>query len=178
MERTIMISKRICEEVANDVVLKITQINEKDDEEFEKYKDYEIKPIKILINSPGGYVESGWAIVDAIQNSSTPVITIGTGQVASMALAILVAGHERYATKHTQFMYHEIIGGVWGNPKDIKVEYEHCEKLQEMYDQLIKENTNFPVEEIKPKNIDYWFDAEEALKYGVINKILERKQRN
>lgn len=170
--RTIMISEPITEEVAHDVVWLIERINEIDDDFFMTLRDYEPEPIKILINSPGGDVYSGMAIVDAIQTSNTPVITIGTGMVASMSLGILVAGHERYATKRTQFMYHDISGEAWGNPKDIKAMHDHMEKLAEMYDQLMKETTKFPVDEMKQKNIDYWFDAEEACEYGVIDGII------
>lgn len=170
--RTIMISEAITEDVAHDVVWRITRINEIDDENFMTFRDYEHEPIKIIINSPGGDVYSGMAIIDAIQNSTTPVITIGTGICASMGLGILVSGHERYATKRTQFMYHDISGGVWGNPKDIKAMHEHMEKLAELYDQLMRETTKFPVDEIRQKHVDYWFDAEEARKYSVIDGII------
>jgi len=175
VNRTYVISGCIDEEIAKQVVWVITKINEIDNSAFEELNPNKYQPlsIKLIINTPGGEVLQGFSIVDAIESSLTPVITIATGQVASMGVPIFLAGHERYATRHAWFMLHNMSSGLWGSSQDLKLTAEHIDKLMKQYENILFSKTKFPKdkwESILKEKIDYWFDVEEAKEYGFVDK--------
>src|SRR5690606_38164216 len=117
MSRKIIISSPINNLVANDVVAQIMDINDFD-EQMSIVSTYQPKPIEMFINSPGGNVTDGFAIIGAMEMSETPIITYGMGLVASMALGIFVKGDVRIAHRYTRFMYHSIGYGEMGYIQD------------------------------------------------------------
>lgn len=134
-------------------------------------------PIKIIINSDGGDVYSGFGIVEAIRNSETPVYTICHGQAQSMALLVLAAGHKRFTGAYSTVMYHEISWEVDYQPrKHHKQELVEGNRTQEIYDTLLMEFTNITHDQlnIHKDASSYWYmSAEDALRYHIVDEILE-----
>lgn len=133
-------------------------------------------PIRLIINSDGGDVYSGFGIVEAIQTSETPVYTICHGQAQSMALLILAAGYKRFIGAYSTVMYHEISWEVEYQPrKHHKQELTEGDRTQEMYDSLLVDFTNLTkeqLEKIKNKS-EYWYiSAEDAVRYHIADEIL------
>lgn len=129
--------------------------------------------IYIYINSPGGSVTSGFAIYDTINYVKSNVITIGIGMCASMAAFILSSGNTRCALKNTEIMIHQPLGGAQGQATEIQIVAERIIKLKEKLNLILSKNTKKPLSKIK-KDVerDYYMSTDEALNYGLIDKII------
>jgi ATP-dependent Clp protease protease subunit len=176
--RTIVISSEINSMVAKEVIERIHEINENDDhrEETEVKFDRMNHPIKVIVNTPGGYVLDGFAIAGAITTSVTPVITICLGHAMSMGFLIFAAGHQRVVHPLSMLMYHEISTGVWGKISEIKTDIKVTEKMQEMYDKFILERTKITekqLEDAKTSGKDWYLTPDDAIKMGVADHIVE-----
>jgi ATP-dependent Clp protease protease subunit len=135
------------------------------------------KEIQLIINSPGGYVTSGFSIYDTMKSISSPVSTICSGFAASMASILLSAGTKgrRYVLKHGRVMIHQPSGGSGGNASDIEIQAAELIKTKELGARLLAENCNQPVEKIlKDFNRDYFMNAEESVEYGIADGVLEQ----
>ncbi len=135
------------------------------------------KEIQLIINSPGGYVTSGFSIYDTMKSISSPVSTICSGFAASMASILLSAGAKgrRFVLKHGRVMIHQPSGGSGGNASDIEIQAAELMKTKEMGARLLAENCNQPVEKIlKDFNRDYFMNAEESVDYGIADGVLEQ----
>jgi len=135
------------------------------------------RDIQIYINSIGGSVTAGLAIVDAIHRCQCDVITIATGMAASMGAMILACGTKgkRYATPLTDIMIHQPLGGVRGQASDIALVAEHIMKTKEKLNQLLADATEQTMEVIATCcDRDYHMDAEQAKSFGIIDTILTR----
>lgn len=135
------------------------------------------KEIQMIINSPGGYVTSGFAIYDTIKSLSSPVSTICTGLAASMASILLSAGTRgrRFVTKHGRIMIHQPSGGSGGNASDIEIQASELQKTKELSAKLLAENCGHSPEKImKDFNRDYFMNAEESVAYGIADSIIEK----
>lgn len=133
-------------------------------------------PIRVLISSPGGHVESGDAIHDVIRFINPPVTTIGTGWVASAGTHIYLAApkKDRFCLPNTRFMIHQPLGGVGGRATDIRIEAEEILKARERLNRTIAEATGQPLERVeKDTDRNYWMSPEEALEYGIVGKIVK-----
>lgn len=166
--RIIRLNKTIDAEVAENIVdqlLKLDTIKSK-------------KDIIFYINSPGGTVASGMAIYDAMQMVKSDVRTICIGRCASMAAVLLSGGTKgkRYITPNSEVMIHEVSSFNMGKVGELKINYEHTNTLNERIIKLLAENTGKTVKQIKHdiQLKDRWFNAEEALKYGLGDKILTK----
>lgn len=178
--RKIVISSEIDENVAKEVIERIMEINDIDYERSEALKDYEPRPIEIFINSPGGSVFDGFAIISAMQMSQTPIITYGLGLVASMALGIFVAGDVRIAHRFTRFLYHSISYGIMGHITDHEDMQKESNVLQSMYNSLILSKTKITEEkiaEIRAMKKDFYFSAKKAVELGVADEIIETPEK-
>jgi ATP-dependent Clp protease protease subunit len=134
------------------------------------------KEIQLIINSPGGYVTSGFAIYDTMKSISSPISTICSGLAASMASILLSAGERgrRFVLKHGRVMIHQPSGGTGGNASDIEIQAEELIKTKELGAKLLAENCGQSVEKIiKDFNRDYFMNAEEAVTYGIADGVLE-----
>ena len=132
--------------------------------------------IKLFINSPGDSVSDGFAIVDAIKNCKNDVCTVCTGMAASMGAFILSCGTKgkRYVTPLSEVMIHQPLGGAHGQASDIELVANHILKTKKKINKILADNTGKPIEEIsKDCDRDYYMDAEEAIKYGIADKIFE-----
>ena len=135
------------------------------------------KEIRLLINSPGGYVTAGFAIYDAIQGISSPVSTVCTGFAASMSSILLSAGAggRRFVMPHGRVMIHQPSGGARGNSTDIEIQAAEIQKTKELGARILADNCKQPYEKIlKDFNRDYFMDAETSVQYGIADGILEK----
>lgn len=135
------------------------------------------KDVSIYINSPGGSVYAGLGIYDTMQYISSDVATICTGMAASMAAVLLVAGQEgkRFALKHSRVMIHQPMGGAQGQASDIEITAREILKLKHELYTIIANHSGQTLEKVeRDSDRDYWMTSQEALDYGMIDKILLR----
>ena len=136
------------------------------------------KDISIYINSPGGSVYAGLGIYDTMQFIQSDVATICTGMAASMAAVLLVAGTEgkRSSLVHSRVMRHQPMGGAQGQASDIEITAREIQKLKKELYTIIAEHSHTDFEKVwSDSDRDYWMTAEEALEYGMIDRVLKRK---
>ena len=167
--RTIIISEGIDSKVAKKVVGQLLTL------EHENSK----KPIHIFLNSPGGEVNSGYAIFDTVRFISSPVSMITSGLCASIATVINVAvpKERRYSLPNSKFLIHQpLIGGqVRGQASDLEITANEIMKTRTKINKLLAESCSQPLEKVeKDTNRDYWMDATESLEYGLIGKIITK----
>ena len=132
------------------------------------------KDISFYINSPGGSVTAGMAIYDTMNFIKCDVSTICIGMAASMGAFLLSAGTKgkRIALPHSEIMIHQPLGGAQGQASDIKIRAELILRTRDMLNKILSENTGKPIEEIeRDTDRDYFMTAEQALEYGIIDKI-------
>jgi ATP-dependent Clp protease, protease subunit len=135
-------------------------------------------PILLVISSPGGHVESGDMIHDMIKFVGAPVKILGTGWVASAGALIYSAAQKenRFALKNTRFLLHEPRGGVGGQATDVEIQAREIIKMRERLNRIFAEATGKTLEKIKEDtDRDFWMSAEEAVEYGLVNKIVTHR---
>ena len=169
--RNLVLSGEISEESAQNIIQHINDINEDD------FGKEERLPIQLKINSIGGSMYDGFAIIGAIESSETPVYTYGYGAIMSMALPILVSGVKRFAHPLTTFMYHECLDtfGHYEKVSILKENLDETERVMEMYDDYIFKKTSFTkkqLDKVKKGKYDWYFDINDALEYKVIDQII------
>lgn len=163
-DRIIFLSGEINDEVASLVVSELLYLNSqgKDD-------------IYLYINSPGGSVTAGMAIYDTMNFIECDVVVICIGMCASMAAFLLSSGTKgkRSALKNSEIMIHQPLGGASGQATEIKIAAERIIKLKKKLNSILSENTGKPLKKIESDTErDYFMNAEEALNYGLIDRIL------
>ena len=134
------------------------------------------KEIHLYINSPGGSITDGMAIVDTINYIKCPVSTICVGMAASMGAFLLSAGQKgkRYALPNAEIMIHQPLGGVQGQAEDIKIHAEWILKTREKLNRILSDNTGQPMNVIaRDTDRDNFMSADEAMKYGLIDKVIK-----
>lgn len=132
--------------------------------------------IKFYINSPGGYVTSGFSIYDTLREIKSPVSTICSGLAASMGSLLLSAGEKgkRFIQPHARVMIHQPSGGARGVASDIEITAQEILKTKEISAQILAYNCGQSFEKImKDFNRDHWMDAEESIEYGIVDKIIK-----
>jgi ATP-dependent Clp protease protease subunit len=137
------------------------------------------KDISIYVNSPGGSVHAGLGIYDTMQFISSDVATICTGMAASMAAVLLVAGKEgkRSALKHSRVMIHQPMGGAQGQASDIEITAREIQKLKKELYTIIAEHSHTDFDKVwADSDRDYWMTAQEAMDYGMIDRVMTRKE--
>jgi ATP-dependent Clp protease protease subunit len=135
------------------------------------------KEIQLLINSPGGYVTSGFAIYDTMQAISSPISTICCGLAASMASILLSAGAKgrRFALPYARVMIHQPSGGAGGAAADIAIQMEEILKTKKIGAEILAENCGKSIDQIlKDFNRDFWMSAGESIEYGIVDSQLEK----
>lgn len=170
IERKLYLDTEITEEVGRYVLERIQFWNAEDE-----YDNQEVEkriPIQIYIDSPGGMITSAFQVIDAIQNSKTPVITIATGTAYSAAFFILTAGHERQAFPNATFLFHQGSGGTIGDAHKVLQQSKFYESLLKQIKNHVLKTTNISKELYEKHETDDWyFNAEKALKLGAIDRI-------
>ncbi len=135
------------------------------------------KEIQLIINSPGGFVTSGFSIYDTIKSISSPVSTVCSGLAASMGSILLSAGTKgrRFILPHARVMIHQPSGGAGGPASDIKIQMEEIIKTKNLGAKILSENCGQSMERIKKDfDRDYWMSADESIKYGIVDEIQEK----
>jgi ATP-dependent Clp protease protease subunit len=164
-ERIIFLGTPIDDEVANIIVASLLVLDSENPE----------KDIMLYINSPGGYMTAGFAIYDTIKHVRSDVSTICMGEASSMGAFLLSAGTKgkRMALKHSRIMLHQPSGGSSGQASDIMIRAKEISRLKKLMNELLSEHTGQSVKKIeKDTDRDFYMSAEEALEYGVIDKVL------
>lgn len=134
-------------------------------------------PIHVLVSSPGGHVESGDAIHDMIRFVRAPVTTIGTGWVASAGTHIFLAAprERRVCLPNTRFMIHQPGGGAGGQATDIAIQAREILRIRDRIARHTAAATGQPLEKVQADmERDYWMNAQEAIDYGIVSRIIER----
>jgi ATP-dependent Clp protease protease subunit len=156
-------------EIVNDIIHSIYEINEED------VKKQTAEPIKLIINSAGGEIYSGLALIDVINTSLTPIYTICHGSAMSMGLIVFAAGHHRTASPNATFMYHEAMYGLEGKTAYHKQEIKEANRIDKICDDFLLSKTKLTqklLNNVKNTQAEWYFDAKTALKYDVVNEIL------
>lgn len=179
LNRKIVISSPIDNLVAEQVVSQIIDINDFD-AQMSIVSTYQPEPIEIFINSVGGNVSDGFAIIGAMEMSETPIFTYGIGIVASMALGIFVKGDYRIAHRYARFLYHSISYGEFGYLQDHKDSLEETELIQNMYNDLFKETylSKNKMSKIIQNKSNFIFSGKEAVELGIADEVTKKPQKN
>lgn len=139
------------------------------------------EPINIYINSPGGVVSAGLAMYDTMQYIKCPISTVCLGQAASAASLLLCAGEKgsRFATPNSKIMIHQPSGGFSGQATDIKIQAEEILKTKKRINEIYQKHLNISLSEIeKVIERDKFFDADEAVQFGLIDKVITKRGEN
>ena len=137
------------------------------------------KEINLYVNSPGGSVTAGMAIYDTMQYISAPVATLCMGQAASMAALLLAAGEAgmRYALPNSRILIHQPMGGFQGQATDIDIQAREIIRLKETLNMILSKHTGADIKKVqKDTERDYFMNAEEAQKYGVVDRVLSSRR--
>lgn len=164
-ERIIILSGEINDSVANNVIAEILYLDSISNDD-----------ISIYINSPGGSITSGMAIYDTMNFVKSDIVTICVGMTASMAAFLLSSGTKgkRYSLPNGEIMIHQPLGGVEGQATEIKIAAERILKSRNKLNKILSKNTKQALKKIeKDTERDNFMSAEEALNYGIIDKIIK-----
>lgn len=167
-DRIVMLSEDVNDVTASLIVAQLLFLEGQDPE----------KDISLYINSPGGSVTAGMAIYDTMQYIKCDVSTICMGMAASMGAFLLSSGApgKRFALANSEILIHQPLGGAQGQATEIKIAADHILKTREKLNKILAANTGKPIEVIeKDTERDFFMSAEEALAYGVVDKILTKR---
>jgi ATP-dependent Clp protease protease subunit len=162
--RTVMVSGQVDQELAEAVIAQLLILDAQSDD-----------PIRVIITSQGGHVDSGFAIHDIMRFVKAEVIAIGAGWVASIAVPILFGAkaENRFSLPNTRFLLHQPSGGAGGQLSDIRIEAQEILKIRHRLNGLIAAETGQTPDKIaEDSDRNFWMSADEALEYGLIKKIV------
>jgi len=165
-DRIIFLGSAIDDGVANTIIAQLLFLANQDPE----------KDIKLYINSPGGSVTSGMAIYDTMQFVKPDVSTICIGMAASMGSVLLAAGEKgkRFVLPNSEVMIHQVLGGTQGQASDIQIHAERIVKMKKHLNEILAKHSGQTFEKVeKDADRDYFMTAEEAVKYGLADKVIE-----
>ena len=165
-ENIIFLGGPIDDQIANIIIAQLLFLQSEDPK----------KDITLYVNSPGGVVTAGLAIVDTMNNIKNQVSTVCVGLAASMGAVILSAGEKgkRFALPNAEVMIHQPLGGVEGQAADIEITAKNILKTRENLNKLLAKNTGQTLSKIE-KDVDrnYWMSSDEAKKYGIVDKVIQ-----
>ena len=162
--RTVLVAGQVDEKLAERVISQFLILNATNHE-----------PIRVMITTQGGHVDSGFAIHDMMKFIESPVVSIGVGWVASIGVPILLGAEKdcRYSLPNTRFLLHQPSGGAGGQASDIRIAAEEILRLRERINRLVARESGQAIEQIEnDSDRNFWMNAEEALEYGLIAKII------
>jgi len=166
-DRIIMLNGEVNDAVSASIVAQLLFLEAEDPD----------KDIYLYINSPGGVITSGMAMYDTMNYIKPDVSTICIGQAASMGAFLLSSGAKgkRFALPNARIMIHQPLGGAQGQATDIQIQAKEIQRMKDSLNRLLSEQTGKPIEEIeKDTDRDNFMSAEEAMEYGLIDKVLEK----
>jgi len=168
-DRIVFIGEQVHDGMANTIIAQLLFLESEDPD----------KDINIYINSPGGSVTAGLAIYDTMQYIRPSVTTICMGQATSMGALLLAAGAggKRYALPHSRIMIHQPLGGAQGQATDIDIQAKEIMKIKQLIHKILVKHTGQPLEKIRlDTERDFFMDAEEAVRYGIVDKIITERE--
>lgn len=166
-ERIIFLGGPIDDNVANVVIAQLLFLDHEDSK----------KDISLYINSPGGSVTAGLAIIDTMNFIKSNVSTICVGIAASMGALILASGQKgkRFSLPNSEVMIHQVVGGAEGQASDIAINAKHILRTKDLLNKILAENTGKKMDQVeKDSDRDYWMTSDEAKKYGIIDEIITK----
>ncbi len=166
-ERIIFLGTPIDDGVANSIVAQLLLLDSENPE----------KDIMLYINSPGGSVTAGFAIYDTMQHIRSDVVTICLGQAASMGAFLLSSGTKgkRMALPHSRVLIHQPLGGAQGQATDIEIQAAEINRMKKVLNEILADNTGQSLKKIeKDTDRDYIMSAEEAVAYGMVDKVITK----
>ena len=166
-ERIVFLGEEIDDELANSIVAQLLLLDSENPE----------KDIMLYINSPGGVITAGMAIYDTMKSLRCDVSTICIGEAASMGSFLLSSGTKgkRLSLPSSRIMIHQPLGGAQGQATDIENEAKEIIRMKNMLNGILSENSGQPIEKIKQDTErDYYMSAQEAVEYGLIDKVITR----
>lgn len=167
--RQIILSGEINKDLAEKIVRQLLVL-EADDAE---------KPVYVYIDSPGGDVDAGFAIFDMIRFISCPVVLVGMGLIASAAALILLAVEKenRVALPNSRYLIHQPSSGMRGVATDIEIHAKEMERTKAVLNKIIADQTGKSIEQVSADtNRDYWLNAQEAIEYGLVSRIVNSRK--
>jgi len=167
-DRVVFFTGEVNSQMAQSVIAQLLYLESKDPN----------KDIIMYVDSPGGHVTAGLAVYDTMQYIKCDVVTIGLGLAASMGSIILTAWTKwkRFLLPHSEVMIHQPLWGAEWQATDIAIQAEHILKTKARLNKILAKHTGQSIEQIeKDVDRDNWFDAEEAVKYGLVDGILEKR---
>jgi ATP-dependent Clp protease, protease subunit len=168
-ERIVMLNMPINDQVANVIISQLLYLDREDPD----------KDISLYINSPGGSVTAGLGIYDTMQLIRPDVSTICLGLAASMATILLTAGAKgkRYALPHATIHMHQVLSGAQGQAADIVIAAKEVMRLDELIRSIIVKHTGQPMDKVQhDTDRDFYLNAKQAIEYGLIDQVLEKKE--
>ena len=168
-DRIVFVSGEIDDASANTVVAQLIYLEAKNPE----------KDICVYINSPGGSVTAGMAIYDTMKYVKCDVSTICVGLAASMGAFLLAAGTKgkRFCLPNSEVMIHQPLGGAKGQASDIEITARHIMRTKKKMIEMLSKNTGQPIKKVeKDVDRDYYMTAEEAVEYGLVDKVITREK--
>ena len=168
-DRIIFIGDQVVDSMANTIIAQMLFLESEDPD----------KDINIYINSPGGSVTAGLAIYDTMQYIKPDIATICMGQTTSMAALLLAAGTKgkRYSLPHGRVMIHQPLGGAQGQATDIDIHAREILKIRDELNEILAKHTGQDIEKIREDTErDYFMSSEEAKKYGIIDKVISKRE--
>ena len=166
--RTILLSGEVNKKLAEKVISQLLLLEAESDD-----------PVKVMIDSPGGDVDAGYAIFDMIRFIKPEVYTIGMGLVASAGALILLAAPKkmRLALPNSHYLIHQPLSGIRGVATEIEIHAREIEKARKKINLLISEETGKALKQVeKDTDRDYWLNAEESLEYGLVSRIISKRE--
>lgn len=163
-ERIVFVGEDIDDELANSIVAQLLHLD-----------SLNHQPIKMYINSLGGVITSGYAILDTMYLIKSPVYTYAVGQACSFGAVLLASGEKghRYALPHARIMIHQPSGGSVGQSSDIQITAKLIDTMKQELAQILADATGQPLKKVlKDSDRDLWMTSEEALKYGLVDSIV------
>jgi ATP-dependent Clp protease protease subunit len=165
--RSILLSGEINKQLAEKVIRQLILLEEDSAE-----------PIRVFIDSPGGDADAGYAVFDMMRFVKPPIVAIGMGLVASAAAIILLAApkEKRFGLPNSHYLIHQPMSGSRGVATEIEIHAKELEKLRQRINRLISDETGQPLEKVgKDTDRDYWMNAEEAISYGLLSRIVKKR---
>jgi len=169
LDRIVFLGTEVTSEVANAIIAQLLFLESEDPD----------KTIHLYVNSPGGDVAAGLAIYDTMHYIKAPVATLCAGRAMSMGAVLLAAGEpgHRAALPHSTILIHQPLGGAKGQASDIEIHAREIVRLRNVLNNILVKHTGQDEERVRlDSDRDYYLTAEEALEYGIIDRIVERRE--
>ena len=167
-DRIIFIGTPITDEISNLIIAQLLFLESENPD----------KDINLYINSPGGVVTAGLAIYDTIQYTKPDITTICVGQAASAAALLLAAGKKgkRFSLPNARVLIHQVMGGAEGQATDVQIQTKEMMRIKDQTNEILSKHTGQQLAKIeKDTDRDFFMDAKEAKKYGIIDKIIDKR---